>query len=693
MKVLVDCVPLSVGGGVQVGIALLANLCKQGNVEWAAIVPEFLRTAMPPELAEDGRVTFIAKRSRADRIWLRSSLLAFEREVAPDVVFTVFGPQCFRARSPHVVGFARPHLIYERDYHMPQVGLYGRLVDAMRCAVFSRADHFVVETQTAANRLARRLKIDPARISVIPNSPNPLLGRPLEPPERTGRFGILVPSAYYWHKNLEIIPRVAATMRRLHPDLAFDFRLTLSKGCPEWEKLCRMAADHGVSDRIGTLGVLKINELAHAYGAASAVLLPTLREVSTAVYPESFYFRRPLVTSDTDFAHELCGDAALLVPPRDANAIAQALIDIATKPELRTMLVAAGERQLSRAYPTPEEKFRLQLNMLAMAARQTISRRKLALVKTKVSTPQLVAAAGSNEMMPTTKKHQSTSRIAAFTDAAAAPYGTAAPGKSRVSNRRTLHFVVNADDLGLSKKINAAIERCIVDRTITSATLMANGPAFDEGITIAKRHTHVSIGVHLNLTEFAPVSKADLSQITRNGTFANLVRGVTLTRATVLAIADEFAAQIAKVRDVGMEISHVDSHHHIHTVPSLFSVVVRTARKFGIRRIRPTRNIFPAGEATGIARRVTKQAWNAALGLVGARAVDYFGSLTDFKESAIAYPDGSRLEIMVHPGGEGRFEDENRLLGTSWWRERCEIAVLENYCGVVVARQTARAHE
>jgi predicted glycoside hydrolase/deacetylase ChbG (UPF0249 family)/glycosyltransferase involved in cell wall biosynthesis len=684
MKVLVDCVPLSVGGGVQVGIALLANLCKQTDVEWAAIAPEFLRAAMPPELAEDGHVTFIAKRSRIDRIWIRNRLLAFEREVAPDVVFTVFGPQYFRARSPHVVGFAIPHLIYERDYDMLRVGLYGRLANAMKCAVLSRADHLVVETQTARNRLARRLKIDAARISVIPNSLNPLLGRSLQPTEGDGRFGILVPAAYYRHKNLEIIPRVAEAIRRLHPDLAFDFRLTLAKASPQWENLRRMAAGYGVEDRVGTLGVLKITELADAYGAASAVLLPTLREVSTAVYPESFYFRRPLVTSDTDFARELCGDAALLVSPRDANSIARGLIDIATKPELRAMLVAAGERQLSRAYSTPDEKFRLQLNLLAMAARRPIARRKLALVKIKVSTPPLVTAAGSSIVMPAAKSLQAASR-------GAGP--SAAAGERRVSNPRTLRFVINADDLGLSSKINAAIERCMLDRTITSATLMANGPAFDEGVAIAKRQTHVSIGVHLNLTEFAPVSTADLSQITRNGAFANLVRGVTLKRATVLAIADEFEAQISKVTDAGVEISHVDSHHHIHTVPRLFSVAVRAARKFGIRRIRPTRNIFPAGEVTGIARRVTKQAWNAALGLVGARAVDYFGSLTDFTESTVAFPNGSRLEIMVHPGGQGRFEDENRLLGTPWWKGRCEEAVLENYGGVVIVRHTARPYE
>jgi ubiquinone/menaquinone biosynthesis C-methylase UbiE/glycosyltransferase involved in cell wall biosynthesis len=370
MRVLIDCVPLTVGGGVQVATGVLAGLARQPAIDWTAVMPRALRPALPEALAADPRIVFVNRCSQADRVWLTPRLHRLERAVAPDVVFTVFGPPFFRPRAPHLVGFALPHLIYDRDSGMPRKSLADEIGDAARRMLFRRANHIVVETETARQRLAHWLGIDRARISVIPNSPNPLLERLPEPPARAdGPFNILIPSAYYWHKNLEIVPQVAAAMRRLSPGLDFRFHVTLAPDSAPWQRIAIAATELGVADRLTTLGVVRIEALSRAYHEAAVVYLPTLREVSTAVYPESFFFRRPLVTSDMDFAHELCGDAALFVPPRDAEATAWRLVELAASPEMRACLVAAGERRLVSAYPTSEEKFKLQLELITKLAR------------------------------------------------------------------------------------------------------------------------------------------------------------------------------------------------------------------------------------------------------------------------------------------------------------------------------------
>jgi predicted glycoside hydrolase/deacetylase ChbG (UPF0249 family) len=244
---------------------------------------------------------------------------------------------------------------------------------------------------------------------------------------------------------------------------------------------------------------------------------------------------------------------------------------------------------------------------------------------------------------------------------------------------RRLRFIVNADDLGLDNKINAAIEHCMVARRITSASILANGPAFEEGVAIAKRNPHISIGVHLNATEFAPVSGARLSPIMEKGYFNNTTRSVALRASLIWAIAEEFEAQIAKVRAVDLTISHLDSHHHIHTSLQLFPIMFMIARKHGIRWIRPTRNIFRSGEAPTSGLRVKKWAWNMALSLVANRRARYFGSLLDFTDTDTSFPDGSIVEIMVHPGGTGQFVAESELLGSEWWHGHCDEATLEPY--------------
>ncbi len=369
MKVLVDCVPILVGGGVQVAIGVLSGLSRQSAVSWNAVVPNAMRAALPDALAADPRVIYVERRSQADRIWLTRRLRRIERELAPSVVFTVFGPPFFRSRAPQLAGFALPHLIYERDALMPVETMKDRLGDWLRAKLFRRADHLVVETETARARLASRLDIPLARISVIPNSFNPLLERnaAMEAPP-AGPFAVLIPSAYYWHKNLEIVPEVAAKMRSFEPALDFVFRFTLDPGSREWAAIFAKARELGVDRYISTLGVLKITELSQAYAGASAVYLPTLREVSSAVYPESFFFRRPLVTTDMDFSRELCGSAASFVSPRDAVAAGKHLIQLARSAELREQLVRAGERQLADGYPTPAAKLQMQLELLAQVA-------------------------------------------------------------------------------------------------------------------------------------------------------------------------------------------------------------------------------------------------------------------------------------------------------------------------------------
>ena len=372
MKLLVDCMPLSTGGGVQVAIAFLDGLSRRRDIDWSAVLPAGMKSVMPANLVADGRrITFLAKSSLVDILRANRCLHAIVQADNPDVVFTVFGPAYFKANAPHLVGFALPNLIYDRDGVLHRdFRAIDRIADFARRAMVRWADYFVVETETVRHRLAKGLGIDDTRISVIGNSVNPLLERhPPEPVPASGRFGILVPSAYYRHKNLEILPEIAALLVRHAPGLDFEFRLTLDPTSAPWKRLTEAAAQRSVADRLTTLGVLPLDQLARAYREASAVLLPTLREASTAVYPESFHFRRPLLTSDLDFAHELCGGAALYADPASPADFAGQLARIAAEQGLAAELVDKGVIRLATTYPTPEQKFEQQLALLARVAR------------------------------------------------------------------------------------------------------------------------------------------------------------------------------------------------------------------------------------------------------------------------------------------------------------------------------------
>jgi glycosyltransferase involved in cell wall biosynthesis len=372
MKLLIDGMPLHAGGGVQVAIALLEQL-NAAELPYLAVLPEKLRVALPNSLdgtCEERRIRLLPKNSRVDLLRAGARLRRIEQEFRPDVTFTVFGPAYFRASSPHLVGFALPNLIYPREGNFD--GWRTKIADALRRRLFKRADHLVVETESAKRRLAELLGLSPDRISVVGNSVNPVLHDFTPTPISHDANAVLVPSTYYPHKNLEIVPRVAQALKALGGP-CITFQLTLAPESAEWRAIAGQSESLGIGEMVTTLGVLRLDALAAAYRRARLVFLPTLREVSTAVYPEAFHFRRPLVTSDLDFARELCGDAAEFVPSREAQATAEILRSLLGDQRRTEALIEAGDRQLVTGYPTPEQKFASQMALLNRLA-ATVSR-------------------------------------------------------------------------------------------------------------------------------------------------------------------------------------------------------------------------------------------------------------------------------------------------------------------------------
>lgn len=348
-------------------MAFIEQMSNCKSMDWLAVLPRSMRKSSSiSKWLNSERCVWVQKTSLFDIARIGVRLTAIEREFKPNIVFTIFGPAYFKARAPHVVGFALPNLIYERTGPLKKAaGLRTLLSDKLRRAMLRRADHFVVETETVRMRLAHRLGTPLEVVSVIGNAVNPVM---LKYDRNVGPGGgacrILIPSTYYVHKNLEVVPFVARALRDLDSNFDFIFQFTLDRESGPWASLIRSAAACGVSDRIETLGVLQLDRLAVAYQRASAVFLPTLREASTAVYPESFYFRRPLITSDLDFARELCGEAALYVPPLEPEKIAEAILHLASDEDLAAHLIGCGEERLSTGFPSAEVKFAQQIEVL-----------------------------------------------------------------------------------------------------------------------------------------------------------------------------------------------------------------------------------------------------------------------------------------------------------------------------------------
>lgn len=164
--------------------------------------------------------------------------------------------------------------------------------------------------------------------------------------------------------------------------------------------------------------------------------------------------------------------------------------------------------------------------------------------------------------------------------------------------------VINADDLGICEGTNVAISRAYREGVLTSASLMANGAAFDHAVeTVVVPNPELGIGLHLCLTSGTSVLSQDqLGDIVaadghfRHG-FVSLARAVRSAAPEFLQqVESELDAQFQRVRDAGVQIDHVDGHRYFHIIPRVFEIVARLALKHDCQVVRyPHERIGPWG--------------------------------------------------------------------------------------------------
>lgn len=155
-------------------------------------------------------------------------------------------------------------------------------------------------------------------------------------------------------------------------------------------------------------------------------------------------------------------------------------------------------------------------------------------------------------------------------------------------------LILNADDFGLTRGINRAIGELYAAGALTSATLMANGPAFDDAVAVARANPGLGVGCHIVLTDGTPLSPPesvpsllgdDGKNFRPNATdfFVAVLRG----KLNEDEIEREALAQIQRLQHAGIGVTHVDTHKHTHVLPQVARPVLAAAESAaGVRAIR-----------------------------------------------------------------------------------------------------------
>ena len=241
-------------------------------------------------------------------------------------------------------------------------------------------------------------------------------------------------------------------------------------------------------------------------------------------------------------------------------------------------------------------------------------------------------------------------------------------------------LIVNADDLGLNESVNAAIADAFEQHLIDRTTLLANMPSAADAMELAEDKGFAGkVGIHLNLTSGRPLTgelAADPLICGPSGEFSadfarNMKTRFFLPAATSRLIEKEIRAQLDEYRRLGGTLWHIDSHHHVHTDPSVWRILKKVLPDYPITSVRLGRNMYTGGN---VLFRIYKAMYNSSVRRFCSTREDYFGSAGDYGSFIAKKPDAAikyEVEVMVHPvyddSGKlsdkcsGRYEELKRL--------------------------------
>ena len=169
-----------------------------------------------------------------------------------------------------------------------------------------------------------------------------------------------------------------------------------------------------------------------------------------------------------------------------------------------------------------------------------------------------------------------------------------------------IRVIINADDLGKSSEVNEAIGKALDARVISSSTIMANSTSWSEVHKVVDSNPQASFGVHLNLSEGRALTSNPVLRVAgivdENNVFTKNVRNLPSYSDELLeAIKNEWDAQLDKVINTeGINVSHIDGHHHIHTFYPFRFILIDLLKKYGITKVRNCYN-YPNGTVKNLA--------------------------------------------------------------------------------------------
>ena len=180
------------------------------------------------------------------------------------------------------------------------------------------------------------------------------------------KIKLLYLSNYSSHKNFEVLVSLA----RIIKDLSLPYCIIVTIE-PADHKLAKRFISSIKKSEVDSIiintGRVAMDHVPTLYHQCDALLMPTLLESYGYPFVEAMYHNKTIITSDLDFAKDVCGDAAFYFDPLDENSILASIKQAFSDNQKRSTKIEEGKRRISQLL-TREQVFRRYNELLERAS-------------------------------------------------------------------------------------------------------------------------------------------------------------------------------------------------------------------------------------------------------------------------------------------------------------------------------------
>lgn len=248
-------------------------------------------------------------------------------------------------RLPYVLLLDNTCLLAERQPPVPEADIgphieFGRAWLARERAAYRGAAGIATFSELVRQSVIHDYGVDPDRVVVTGAGANIIPGD-VEAREDDGRTLVFVGKDGWRRKGGPVLLRAFEILRKEHPEL----RLILAGPTEEIE----------VPPGVENLGLVPFAQMEKLLCRATVFVLPTLREPFGIAYLDAMLCKAPCVGTAVGAVPEILGDAGVVVPPADAEALAAAISGLLNDTARRAAMGEAGRRRvLESGYLWPE---------------------------------------------------------------------------------------------------------------------------------------------------------------------------------------------------------------------------------------------------------------------------------------------------------------------------------------------------